>query len=245
MYTLFEEVCAFVTPKEFACTICVPKSYLHQYDRITDISRTLTTCNSTCFPHIKAPTPKLLLPKDVPWDIPRYWHTGPTAPLPRLRRRLLSERACISGLGQPATHQPSNESNMLLISPDSYRAIKIAIFNHFQLLFPFKSTIFLGIKILDPFFGCGSCWFFQFICCFNLSCTPKAMPPQPLRWLRARRWGVYRVHSPILAPTKNGGILVWLSGNVASVVIWYIWCHLEKTPRWNWWTCFNDHPLEV
>ena len=81
-YTLFEEVCAFVTPKEFACTICVPKSYLHQYDNITPGSSLKLTSpehSQRAFLRafltlIKAPTPKLLLPKDVPWDIPRYRH---------------------------------------------------------------------------------------------------------------------------------------------------------------------------
>lgn len=76
------------------------------------------------------------------------------------------------------------------------------------------------------------------------------MPPQPLRWLRARRWIVHRVHRPILAPTKNGGILV--KRLVASVVI--VWLLYDvilknpqkhdsswKTPRWNWWTCFKDY----
>ena len=70
--------CIFVTPKELDMKIL---GYLHQYDNITPgsslkltLSRTLTTCVFTCFPHIKAPTPKLLLPKDVPWDIPRYRH---------------------------------------------------------------------------------------------------------------------------------------------------------------------------
>ena len=90
--------CIFVTPKELDVQFL---GYLYQYDNITpgsSLKLTLSRTLTICFP--KAPTPKLLLPKDVPWDIPRYRHDLQDLQLhPQgSGRRLLSERACISGL---------------------------------------------------------------------------------------------------------------------------------------------------
>lgn len=131
MHTLFEEVRAFLTPKEFVCTICVPKSYLHQYDNITPgsslkltspehsqraIQRAFLTfrlqhqscfCQKTC----------LGISRDIDTTYKTYSST-PKAPTSAAFRASLHQWP-MGDVGQPATHQPSNESNMLLISLDS------------------------------------------------------------------------------------------------------------------------------
>ena len=135
----------------------------------------------TCFPHIKAPTPKLLLPKDVPWDIPRYRHDLQDLQLHPQGFHVgcfPSELASVAYGRRRPTRNPINQATnqicswyLLIAKGDTL--LSSIIFNTISEIYHF-----LGVKILDPFLGVGVVDSFSSFASFAFASSWVAHPKQ-------------------------------------------------------------------